>query len=135
MASTIAIMMGLIEMVVIAVVLLWRSFLYKGAQLEARADGHTDGVEQHAWVGRAGSWRLGRLRADPTAPSRTFRPGLVTFSADPRGEGSVGLLLDGEIDRLECDGQLHSILQVQRVKPGQVLNAAEPVGDRIGVND
>ena len=31
MASTIAIMMGLIELVVIAVVLLWRSFLYKGS--------------------------------------------------------------------------------------------------------
>jgi putative spermidine/putrescine transport system permease protein len=31
MASTIAIMMGLVELVVIAVVLLWRSFLYKGS--------------------------------------------------------------------------------------------------------
>lgn len=30
MASTIAIMMGLVELVVIAVVLMWRSFLYKG---------------------------------------------------------------------------------------------------------
>ena len=30
MASTIAIMMGLIELVVVALVLLWRSFLYKG---------------------------------------------------------------------------------------------------------
>jgi putative spermidine/putrescine transport system permease protein len=31
MASTIAIMMGVVELVVIAVVLLWRSFLYKGS--------------------------------------------------------------------------------------------------------
>ena len=31
MASTIAIMMGLVELVVIAVVLMWRSFLYKGS--------------------------------------------------------------------------------------------------------
>ena len=31
MASTIAIMMGLVELVVIAVVLLWRSFMYKGS--------------------------------------------------------------------------------------------------------
>jgi putative spermidine/putrescine transport system permease protein len=31
MASTIAIMMGVVELIVIAVVLLWRSFLYKGS--------------------------------------------------------------------------------------------------------
>jgi putative spermidine/putrescine transport system permease protein len=31
MASTIAIMMGVIELVVITAVLLWRSFLYKGS--------------------------------------------------------------------------------------------------------
>src|SRR3712207_83119 len=31
MASTIAVMMGLVELVVIAVVLLWRSFMYKGS--------------------------------------------------------------------------------------------------------
>jgi len=31
MASTIAIMMGIIELAVIAVVLAWRSFLYKGS--------------------------------------------------------------------------------------------------------
>jgi len=31
MASTIAIMMGLVELVVIAVVLVWRSFMYKGS--------------------------------------------------------------------------------------------------------
>ncbi len=31
MASTIAIMMGLVELVVIAIVLMWRSFLYKGS--------------------------------------------------------------------------------------------------------
>jgi len=31
MASTIAIMMGLVELVVIAIVLLWRSFMYKGS--------------------------------------------------------------------------------------------------------
>jgi putative spermidine/putrescine transport system permease protein len=31
MASTIAVMMGLVELVVIAVVLLWRSFMFKGS--------------------------------------------------------------------------------------------------------
>ncbi|WP_206079706.1 hypothetical protein [Propioniciclava coleopterorum] len=31
MASTIALMMGVVELAVVAVVLLWRSFLYKGS--------------------------------------------------------------------------------------------------------
>jgi putative spermidine/putrescine transport system permease protein len=31
MASTIAAMMGVIELVVVAMVLMWRSFLYKGS--------------------------------------------------------------------------------------------------------
>ncbi len=31
MASTIAIMMGVVELIVIGIVLLWRSFMYKGS--------------------------------------------------------------------------------------------------------